>query len=211
MIEIENKQLKRGKTMKRRGEHFATQSKLVRGGIIEIDTIGTDLEGLYIRTPDGQGVVGGFQGGRQVDGDGNTTGYFLVVDALGGNTVTVGNFVPSVDDSFTLGTSALAWERVYSTNPFTVVSDARDKEGVKEINYGLDTVAKLRPVSYKRKGKKDTNLGLIAQEVKEVIPEIVQGTDDTRYSVSYDSLVPVLVNAVKELKAEVDRLKKQIS
>jgi len=65
----------------------------------------------------------------------------------------------------------------------------------------------LRGVSYLRNGKFE--IGVIAQEVERVVPEVVI-TDESKYgykSVSYGNLVGLLIEAVKELSAEVKKLK----
>ena len=68
----------------------------------------------------------------------------------------------------------------------------------------LDKVNALRGVSYTKDG--ENSIGVIAQEVQKVIPEVVQ--DNEEYlSVAYGNLVGVLIEAVKELSAEVEALK----
>jgi hypothetical protein len=100
----------------------------------------------------------------------------------------------------------------------TTVSDERLKDDVQDITGALDTVDALRGVTYtwnagSRKGKRD--YGVIAQEVEQVIPEIVHdttmpllGDEETVYkTVDYEKLCAVLINAVSELRAEVEALK----
>ena len=96
----------------------------------------------------------------------------------------------------------------------TTASDSRLKSDIHTINDALGTVGKLRGVSYKwlRDGKAD--IGVIAQEVEEVVPEVVKtkttlGLDgeEEMKTVDYGKLVGVLINAINELKAEVEELK----
>ena len=96
----------------------------------------------------------------------------------------------------------------------TTASDSRLKTDISTINDALGTVGKLRGVSYKwlRNGQKD--IGVIAQEVEEVVPEVVKtkttlGLDgeEEMKTVDYGKLVGVLINAINELKAEVEELK----
>ena len=98
----------------------------------------------------------------------------------------------------------------------TTVSDERLKDDVATIDSALDKVSNLRGVTYtwnkgSREGKRD--LGVIAQEVEAVIPEIVHEQEmplldgETYKTVDYEKLCAVLIEAVKELKAEVDALK----
>ena len=51
------------------------------------------------------------------------------------------------------------------------------------------------------------DVGVIAQEVEKVLPEVVQTRDDGYKAVKYDKLVPLLINAINELKAEIEELK----
>ena len=96
----------------------------------------------------------------------------------------------------------------------TAYSDRRLKTDIHTINDALGICGKLRGVSYKwiRNGK--PSIGVIAQEVEEVIPEVVKTTEvagldglEEVKSVDYGRLVGVLINAINELKAEVDELK----
>jgi hypothetical protein len=102
----------------------------------------------------------------------------------------------------------------------TTISDQRLKDDIKTIDNALETIEKLRGVSYvwnngKRKNQKD--IGLIAQEVEKVIPEIVHDKkmpliDDEVYkTIDYEKLIGVLIESVKELSAEVKELRSQIN
>jgi len=98
----------------------------------------------------------------------------------------------------------------------TTISDQRLKDNVQTIDNALDKVSSLRGVSYtwnngNRKGQKD--LGLIAQEVEQVLPELVREKEmpmidgGTYKTVDYEKIVGVLIEAVKELKQEIEILK----
>ena len=92
-----------------------------------------------------------------------------------------------------------------ATGDITAYSDARLKDNVKTIDGALDKVAAMRGVTYHKDGKQGT--GVIAQEMQEVMPEVVMQNDEY-LSVAYGNLVGVLIEAVKELRAEVEELKK---
>jgi len=98
----------------------------------------------------------------------------------------------------------------------TAYSDARLKTDVNTINDALSICGKLRGVSYKWIKDGKPSIGVIAQEVEEVIPEVVLNNLDSDpatgetievKSVDYGKIVGVLINAINELKAEVDELK----
>jgi hypothetical protein len=94
-----------------------------------------------------------------------------------------------------------------ATGNVTAFSDERLKSDIKTIPAALDTVDQLRGVSFIKDGK--ANIGVIAQEVQRVLPQVVQENADGYLSVAYGNLVGVLIEAVKELRAEVKALKGQ--
>ena len=102
---------------------------------------------------------------------------------------------------------------IYASHDIAAYSDKRVKKDIETIEDALQKVNKLRGVTFKRKDEESdkVHMGVIAQEVQEVIPEVVTAREsDGHLSVSYSNMVGVLIEAVKELKAEVEELKKQI-
>jgi hypothetical protein len=92
-------------------------------------------------------------------------------------------------------------------------SDKRVKTNIKTINNGLEKISKLRGVSYNRTDidDKSDKIGVIAQEVKKVLPEVViHNEDDDKYGVDYGKMAGVFIEAIKELKAELDSLKQEL-
>ena len=87
----------------------------------------------------------------------------------------------------------------------TAYSDERLKSDIKTLPAALDTVDQLRGVSFVKDGQ--AGVGVIAQEVQKVLPQVVQENKDGYLSVAYGNLVGVLIEAVKELRAEVNALK----
>jgi hypothetical protein len=125
-----------------------------------------------------------------------------------------GNIAPSADNLYSLGASAtIRWTAVYATNGTIQTSDRRLKTNIKTLNYGLKEVLSLQPVSYnwKEKPTSDHKIGLIAQDVKKLIPEVVIGDEaKEKLGMNYAELVPVLINAIKEQQKEIDDLKKAV-
>ena len=105
----------------------------------------------------------------------------------------------------------------------STVSDSRLKDNIITIGGALDKVKSLRGVSYtwnagKRKNTND--IGLIAQEVEKILPEVItekkmplmHGADPNidYKTVNYEKIIPVLIEAIKEQQEQINELKKQI-
>ena len=69
---------------------------------------------------------------------------------------------------------------------------------------------KLNPVSFEWKTDDSKSFGLIAQEVEEIIPEIVHVKEDGTKTVSYIQLIPMLISMVKDQQSQIDRINKQL-
>ena len=87
-------------------------------------------------------------------------------------------------------------------------SDVILKENIKTIDNALDKVTKLRGVEYDYKENKKHSIGVIAQEVEEVLPELVNGSEQK--SVAYGNIVAVLIEAIKEQNNQINKMKKEI-
>jgi len=83
-------------------------------------------------------------------------------------------------------------------------SDERLKSDIRTIDGALEKVKQLRGTAYVKDGK--DSIGVIAQEVEKVFPEVVLDGSDGFKSVAYGNLVGVLIEAVKELSARVEQL-----
>ena len=86
----------------------------------------------------------------------------------------------------------------------TATSDERLKSDIKTIDNALDKVMNMRGVSFTKQAEK--GIGVIAQEVEKIIPEVV--TDGEYKSVAYGNMVGVLIEAIKEQQKQIDELKK---
>lgn len=95
-----------------------------------------------------------------------------------------------------------------TTTAYNITSDYRLKEDLKPIN-GLDIVNKIKVYDYKWKADNSRMDGFLAHELQEVLPYAVTGVKDGEQmqGVDYSKIVPVMVQAIKDLKAELDTLK----
>lgn len=122
--------------------------------------------------------------------------------------------------------------RVRATG-YVTASDKRLKDNIKDLEYGLEVVKNLRPVSFSYNGKSDiddksVHYGLIAQELKELAPEFVEeythviyelGEGDSQVAIGEEKYLQIkdselkfiVINAVKDLAKENDELKDQVA
>ncbi len=105
-------------------------------------------------------------------------------------------------------------------------SDARAKTNVRALDNGLAIINRLHPVTYNFMGDNassysrassynqytgnNSEIGLLAQEVESVLPNLVFTDDEGRKLVDYTALIPVLIDAVKTLQEEVNTLKAKL-
>jgi hypothetical protein len=111
---------------------------------------------------------------------------------------------------------------IYSTSTsITSISDQRFKENIQDIDVGLAQVMALKPRRFDWKDGKGEDrknaVGFIAQEVQDVLPDLVTNfeiseDDKTKYfGLRSQDLIPTLVKAIQELKAELDTVKAELA
>ena len=140
------------------------------------------------------------------------------------------NFMPATDNTKSLGGITNRWTTVYATNGTINTSDARDKENISDLNYGLKEIMKLRPVSFnwKEKPQWGKKIGFIAQEVKPILREVVQEGDlksktetkddhgnaikstSDKLGIYYSDIIPVTVKAIQEQQQLILKQQKTI-
>ena len=135
-----------------------------------------------------------------------------LTDVNGREFTNVGYFHNNV---FKLGDSAEITGALTVTGDITAFatlawSDARLKENVEPLQDCLAKINQMQGVSYTFKPSGKKQVGLIAQEVLDIIPEVVE-LDNDYYSVSYPNLVAVLIEAVKELNSRVEDLERRVA
>ena len=93
---------------------------------------------------------------------------------------------------------------ISATGDITAFSDKRHKEDLLVIESALDKVKRLTGYTYTLHGNRSA--GLLAQDVLDVLPEVVKGSEETNYSLAYGNLMGLVVEAIKELDKKVDRI-----
>ena len=93
---------------------------------------------------------------------------------------------------------------------FTDTSDLAYKKEIQDLSYGLAEVKQMQPRAYKMKINDEDQLGFIAQEMEQIIPEVVSGEDGSK-GLAYGHLVPVLVKAIQEQQTLIESLTDRIA
>ena len=106
------------------------------------------------------------------------------------------------------GTGAITITGDVTATNFITTSDARLKSNITNITDALAKVTQLSGKQYTMYGQ-DDQIGLIAQEVEQVLPQMVHTRDDMMgtKAINYQNMVALLVEAVKELQTEIKGLK----
>jgi hypothetical protein len=92
---------------------------------------------------------------------------------------------------------------------FYYTSDLALKTNIKPLENSLAKILQLQGVCFNWKDSGETSIGLIAQEVEKIFPELVSGNEGSK-TVDYGKLVPVLIEAIKEQQNEIEKLKLEI-
>ncbi|MFD0964871.1 tail fiber domain-containing protein [Pseudofulvibacter geojedonensis] len=202
--------------------------------------LGTSVDGTTLTTIGGDNytidVVAGFQSNSQIGGSSIKLGSVeylmdgideIYLDADAG-------FHPREDQTSSfgasLGSSSKRWARLYANDGVIQTSDMRYKNNVKPLKYGLKELLQLNTFTYnwienkiQKKQKQETKIGVSAQELLEVIPEVVKThswvpldekgnyklVKNKKLGVNYSELIPVLINSIKELNKEIEILKQK--
>jgi hypothetical protein len=107
----------------------------------------------------------------------------------------------------TVGTTG----NVVASGTVTSNSDVRLKTNVETITTALDKVVALRGVMFDRISTGAREMGVIAQEVEQVVPELVFTDEKGIKSVAYANTVALLIEAIKEQQVQIEELKKKIA
>ena len=113
-------------------------------------------------------------------------------------------YVSSSALTFTTATGTL------SATQFTSLSDTNRKKNIRPIENAINITKKLEGVRFNWKDTDAPSIGVIAQEVEKVLPELVVENDGVK-SVSYGNIVGVLIEAIKEQQVRIEELEKKIN
>lgn len=192
------------------GTHSSEKMVILPNGNVGIGTTnplykltvdsGTDDIGIVTASSDSGSYVGFLDNATSTIPKVGAVGNKLILDA----SQYVG--VRRTDPSYALDVSGA----IRATGDVIAYSDARVKENVETIPNALDKVKSMRGVGYNKIGEEKRSVGVIAQELLEVLPEAVHQDEAGMYSVAYGNIVGVLVEAMKEQQKQIDELKAQL-
>ena len=116
--------------------------------------------------------------------------------------------VDTVNATITYASSGDKWvaNKQFDAPNFNSTSDERLKENIETITEALDKVDSIRGVTFTWKENGKASMGVIAQEVETIAPEVVSETNGYK-AVNYDGLIGLLIESIKELKQEIADLK----
>ena len=141
-----------------------------------------------------------------------TTGPAYRLDVSGSARVTASLAVGNVAPSATIG-------RIDATNDIVAfsTSDIRFKTNVTPISNALDKITQIGGYEFdwipnqEHHGFEGHDVGVIAQEIEKVLPEVIKERDSGYKAVKYEKIVPLLIEAIKEQQKQIDDLQKQIN
>ncbi len=140
-------------------------------------------------------------------------GSTAITVSVAATTANTGSTVVARNSSgdFTAGTISvtnLTASQTVQAQDFNSTSDETLKTNIATVENGLETIKSLRGVTFDWKSNQKPSIGVIAQELEKVFPQLV--TEGDPKTVNYNGLIGVLIEAVKELSAEVEELKKKV-
>ena len=92
---------------------------------------------------------------------------------------------------------------------WTSFSDARLKDNISSIKYGLAEILQMSPHKFDYINGQKNVFGFIAQEMQPIVPEIVEFIDDTMLGIRTGEIVPILVKAIQELSTKIGMLEQK--
>lgn len=184
--------------------------EIIGSNISQVATFGSDTDSSFLKiyALDPGSNVGFLMGTSNVD---ISTPVFNI-GQIGLNGIANCN-ITIKDNNIGIGTNSPVYTlhiegKLYASDSITAYSDIAIKTNVCDISNALETVHKLRGVTYDRKDTHERQIGVIAQEVRKILPEVVTETQNG-LAVAYGNMVGLLIEAVKELSNEVNALKLQ--
>lgn len=185
-------------------ENVAIDSSQIVSGLIATSRLGTGVANVnsYLRGDNTWGSV-------------TASAELTVTDDITTNY----NYYPTLTNANTSLTNLYTSSSKLYYNPllgqlnatnFNSLSDKNVKENIKTIDNALNKVLGLRGVSFNWIDSKSESIGVIAQEVEDILPEVVSTNEYGEKSVNYSGIIGVLIEAIKEQQKEINELKMKV-
>jgi hypothetical protein len=183
--------------------HYVTLTTATSGVAATLNTSSTKLSfqpSTGVMTVAG---ISGYAGAVAIAADNttNATRFPIFVSAA------TGNLTPTTDDGYTYNPNTGTLTAVI----LTASSDERLKENVRPITGALSLVKQLEGVLFNRIGQTAEEIGVIAQQVEKIVPQLVHTDDKGMKSVAYANAVALLIEAVKEQQNQIEELKGRLA
>ena len=206
--------------------YYSTDLGMGAGSVAVAATI-TAVASYYFNSGDGSGTYPS----HTFYNDFNTGMYRVGSDVIGFSAGGTGRYAmsatalyPIADEAYDLGTSSLQFNIGYIKCPnvaggtavlvttggqlVKTSSSIRYKDNVETLDFDTSKLAKLRPVTFDYKSDKSSHVGLIAEEVNEVLPELINSNDEGQpESIEFNGLTVMLLDEVQKLRGEIKKLK----
>ena len=172
--------------------------------------VSTGISGLganvatFLATPSSANLVSAVTGETGSGALVFATSPTLVTPTLGAATATsivVGSVV-------TINASGINASGIITATTFQSTSDINLKENIKTVNNSLNIVSQLRGVTFDWKNTHQASIGVIAQEVEQILPELVSGGENK--TVNYNGIIGILVEAIKEQQIRIQKLERKV-
>jgi hypothetical protein len=147
-----------------------------------------------------------FNNRLQVNSSANLTGSLVINQNLSASGISTFSNNLQVTSSSVTASSYFQSSNYVAALYFINTSDIKQKENISKITNANEKLANINGVTFDWKTNKEKSIGVIAQEVEKVFPELVI-TSQNNKAVNYNGLIGVLIEAVKELKKEIEELK----
>jgi hypothetical protein len=119
-------------------------------------------------------------------------------------------FNNNVGIGITIPTSKLQVSGNIAATQFTSLSDVNKKKNIRPIENAIDITKKLEGVRFDWIDNDEPSIGVIAQDVEKVLPELVVESGGTK-SVSYGNIIGVLIEAIKEQQVRIEELEEKLN
>jgi hypothetical protein len=171
--------------------------------VTDFNKVGSDVgDIIQLTTPDKSSLVNAINSiGSSVANDTSTNSDFFVVftDQTSG-----------VEQTFTVANSKLYFNPSTGTlnsTDFNSLSDKNKKDNIESLVDAVNVINNINPVSFTWKDNGNKAYGVIAQDVEEILPDIVSTNKEGVKSVSYTQIIPFLIQVIQEQHKEIQKIK----